>query len=95
MTGGIGYFHCVENWVRDFEEKKDEIIAGLKRVIKSMLTVENMTISYTADADGFALLPEALKKLTAALPQGDGVIHPFEAPKANKNEGFTSSSKVN
>jgi len=95
LTGGIAFFHCVENWVRDFDEKKAEIIAGLKRVIKSMLTVENMTVSYTADADGFAYLPAALKKLTAALLQGDGTIYKFEAPKGNRNEGFTSSSQVN
>ncbi len=95
LTGGIAYFHIVENWVRDFEEKKAEIIAGLKRVIKMLLTVENMTVSYTADGEGFAYLPSAMKKLTAALPQGDGVTYPFHAPKGNKNEGFTSSSKVN
>ena len=95
MTGGIGFFHCVEDWVRDFEEKKTEIIAGLKRVIKCLFTVENMTVSYTADAEGFALLPSAMKKLTESLPEGDGTIYEFAAPKGNKNEGFTSSSKVN
>ena len=95
MTGGIGFFHCVEDWVRDYEEKKTEIIAGLKRVIKYLFTVENMTVSYTADAEGFAYLPDAMKKLTDVLPAGDGTIYPFVAPKGNKNEGFTSSSKVN
>ena len=95
LTGGIAFFHCVEEWVRDFEEKKAEIIAGLKRVIKFMLTVENMTVSYTADAEGFGYLPATLKKLTGTLPQGDGTVYKFEAPKGNRNEGFTSSSQVN
>ena len=29
LTGGLAYFQCVEGWVRDFDIKKDEIIAGL------------------------------------------------------------------
>ncbi|MBQ7795904.1 MAG: insulinase family protein [Lachnospiraceae bacterium] len=95
LTGGIGFFQYVENWVRDFDEKKEEIIAGLKRVIKNLLTVENMTVSYTADEEGFSYLPAAMKKLTGSLPQGDGTIYEFVAPKVNRNEGFTSSSKVN
>lgn len=95
LTGGIGFFQYVEGWVRDFDVKKAEIISGLKRVMKNMLTVENMTVSYTADEEGFAYLPAAMKKLTETLPAGDGAIYPFMAPKGNRNEGFTSSSKVN
>ena len=95
MTGGLAYYYYVENWVKDFDNKKAEIIAGLKRVIEKLFTVENMVVSYTADEEGFASLPEAMKKLTAALLQGDGTVYPFHAPKGNLNEGFTSSSKVN
>lgn len=95
LTGGIGFYHVVEGWVRDFDEKKAEIIDGMKRVIRTLFTVENMTVSYTADAEGFAMLSEAMKKLTGTLPQGDGIKYPFEAPKGNRNEGFTSSSQVN
>lgn len=95
MTGGIGYYQCLEKWVRDFETEKQTIICGLKRVIRRMLTAENMTVSYTADAEGFSYLPAAMKKLTGTLPEGEGTRYPFEAPKKNRNEGFTSSSKVN
>lgn len=95
MTGGIGYYRFVEDCVRDFDAKKQEIIAGLKRVMEAMLTVENMTVSYTADEEGFSLLPQAMKKLTGTLPAGTGKRYPFKAPKGNLNEGFTSSSKVN
>ncbi len=95
LTGGIGFFRHVEDWVRDFDTKKGEIIEGLKRVMRQMFTVENMTVSYTADAEGFARLPQAMQKLTAVLPVGNGKIYPFEAPKGNRNEGFTSASKVN
>lgn len=95
MTGGLAYYQCVEGWVRDFDKKKNEIIAGLERVMSQLFTVENMTVSYTADEEGYAYLPAAMKKLTANLPAGSGSVYPFRAPEENRNEGFTSSSQVN
>ncbi len=95
MTGGIGYFQFLESCARDFDSKKEEIIGGLRRVMKALFTRNNMTVSYTADETGFSYLEKAMKKLTAVLPEGDGTIYPFHAPKGNRNEGFTSASKVN
>lgn len=94
MTGGIGYFRFIEDAVKNFDEKKEELTAGLKRVIGRLLTAENLTVSYTADDKGYALLPEAMKRLTSVLPAGTGEIYPFAAPKKNLNEGLTSASKV-
>ncbi len=95
LTGGIGFYQCLESWVKDFDGRKQEIIDGLKRVVKLLLTKENMTVSYTANAEGFSFLPAAMKKLTEKLPGGDGRTFAFSAPSGNRNEGFTSSSKVN
>ena len=36
MTGGIGYFKFLEDCAKNFDEKKSEIIAGLKRVMEEM-----------------------------------------------------------
>ncbi|MCI8512933.1 MAG: insulinase family protein [Lachnospiraceae bacterium] len=95
MTGGIGFFRFLEECARSFDTKKAEIIAGLKRVIEKLLCRENMTVSYTAQEEGFANLSQAMKKLSDVLPAGSGRRYPFEAPKALLNEGFTSASKVN
>ena len=95
MTGGIGYFQFLESCARDFDSKKEELIGGLRRVMKALFTRDNMTVSYTADKTGFSYLEKAMKKLTAVLPEGDGITYPFRAPKGNRNEGFTSASKVN
>ena len=52
---------CIRDrqWVREFDSKKGEIIAGLKRVMGALFTRDNMTVSYTADDQGFSFLPEA------------------------------------
>ena len=36
-----------------------------------------------------------MKKAGGSAAGGSGTIYPFHAPKGNRNEGFTSSSKVN
>lgn len=54
-----------------------------------------MTVSYTADDRGFALLAPAMKKLKDRLPAGEGTVYPFRAPQETRNEGFTTASKVN
>ena len=95
MTGGIGYFKFLEDCAKNFDEKKSEIIAGLKRVMEALFTRENMTVSYTADDRGFSFLPEAMKKLSQALPEGEKKTYAVKAPGIRRNEGFTSSSKVN
>ena len=42
-----------------------------------------MTVSYTADDEGFSYLGNAMKKLSEKLPAGSGKIYPFTAPKEN------------
>ncbi len=95
LTDGIEFFRICEEWLKDYDAKKGEIIEGLKRVTKELFTLENMTVSYTADESGFDMLPDAMRKLADALPKGDGVTYPFSGPHKNLNEGFFSSSKVN
>lgn len=80
ITPGIDYFQSVEQWVREFDSKKGEIIAGLKRVMGALFTRDNMTVSYTADDRGFSFLPEALKKLSQALPEGEKKTYAVKAP---------------
>lgn len=95
MTGGIGFYHFLEDVVREYEKNAGALIAKLKEVAAKVFTVDNMLVSYTADENGFAYLDEAMKKLTGALPQGSGVLYPFTFERENRNEGFKTSSQVN
>ncbi len=95
LTGGIGYYHFLEQLEKDYPTKKQEIIANLKRIITQLFTTKNMMVSYTADEEGYKLLPEAILKLTSMLPEGNGVNYPLEFPAGNRNEGFKTASQVN
>lgn len=95
QTGGIGYYQFLEELERDYPAHKSKIIARLKRVAKQLFTVKNMMVSYTADQDGYGLLPNALQKLTDLLPEGDGKCYELSFSPDNKNEGFQTASQVN
>lgn len=94
-TGGIGYYHFLEEVVKNFENDSQQVIGKLKEVVGKLFTVDNMLVSYTADEKGFAALEESMKQLTQALPEGDGVLYPYTFEKGNRNEGFKTSSQVN
>jgi len=94
-TSGIGFYHFLEDVVRDYENNAQALIEKLKEVAGKIFTVDNMLVSYTADEHGFAKLDGAMKKLVDVLPQGSGVVYPFTFEAGNRNEGFKTSSQVN
>lgn len=94
-TGSIGYYHFLEDTIRDYEKNKKSIIAKLKEVAGRLFTVDNMLVSYTSDEEGFACVNEAMKNLTSVLPNGDRVIYPYTFNRGNRNEGFKTASQVN
>ena len=95
MTGGIGYYEFLEKLDKEYPTDKKTFIAKFQSVVKRLFTTGNMLVSYTADEEGYALLPDALKKLTSGLPAGDDTRYPFLYPAGNRNEGFTTASQVN
>ena len=95
LVGGTSYFQFLEKICRNFETEKEHVIAKLWEVSKKLFTRSNILISYTADEKGYEKLPQAMKKLTDRLPEGDGTCYRFTHPVANRNEGLKTSSQVN
>lgn len=95
LTGGIGFYRFLEDTVKSFEKDPEPLIERLKSAAARLFTTGSMLVSVTADAEGFGPLPEALKVLTDALPAGSGETYPFSFERANRNEGFKTSSQVN
>lgn len=95
MTGGTSYYHFLERTAKNYESEKKDLIAKLEEVCKKLFTRKNMLVSYTADEEGYAKLPQAMHRLTDCLPEGSGVTCPFTHPVENRNEGLKTSSQVN
>jgi Zn-dependent M16 (insulinase) family peptidase len=94
-TGGIRYYHFLEDVVRDYEKNAKRLIQKLKEVAAKLFTIDNMMVSYTADETGFSGLEESMKKLTSSLSEGSKTVYPFLFESGNRNEGFKTSSQVN
>ncbi len=94
-TGGIAYYHFLEDVVRDYDKNREKLVAKLKEVAVKLFTVDNMLVSYTADEKGFARMEGSMEKLTGKLPKGTGKKYPFTFAPGNRNEGFKTSSQVN
>lgn len=95
ITGGIGYYQFLEGLAKNFETEKAGLIQKLKEVSAKLFTADNMIVSFTADDEGFALLPMSMDRLKKVLPQTGGEKYPFTFKAGNRNEGFTTSSQVN
>lgn len=94
-TGGVGFYHFLEDVVRDYEKNSKALIEKLKEVAAKLFTVDNMLVNVTLDGEGFACVDGAMKGLTEALPEGSGVVYPYLFEVGNRNEGFKTASQVN
>ena len=93
-TNGIEYYQNIREMEEHFDEKKEEIISGLKALSELLFRKGNVMISYTASREGLAVLEEEIGSLKEALypermPQSRCILH-----CEKKNEGFKTSSKV-
>ena len=95
VTGGIAYYQFLEDMAKNYDAKKEVLMQKLKETAGRLFTADNMTVSYTADDEGFKYLESAMKLLKDKLPKTGGPAYPFVWEKGNKNEGFMTSSQVN
>lgn len=95
LTGGTSYYHFLEQTGKNYDARKETVIAKLKEVCRKLFTRDNLLVSYTADDAGYAYLPQAMKLLTDRLPEGRGERYPFTHQVSNRNEGLKTSSQVN
>ncbi len=94
QTGGIAYYKFIEDLDAHFDERKEDVIARLKKVAAQVFTPDRLIVSYTADRDGFEMLHKPLSSFVEGLyPKGQPTAV-RRLPIKKKNEGFLSSSGV-
>ena len=91
---GIRYYQFIEALERDFDEKKEETVSTLKRVMKEILSREGFSISYTGERESLSQVKELSVKLKNCM-QGSKKESRKELPALTvRNEGFTTSGQV-
>lgn len=94
LTGGIGYYHFLEELDQNFNERKEEMKKRLKKVMGQVFIRENLLLSYTADEAGYEAMLPCMKKLVNSLPHGEKKKAERVYPNEHKNEGFQTASQV-
>lgn len=94
QISGIPQCRLLEEITGDYENKKEELTANLKELIRCIFRPENLMVDLTAAKEGFAGIKEKVTELKKELftepVSGEGFIPSFE----KKNEGFLTAGQV-
>ena len=93
LTGGIELYKMVADLEEHFEEKKEELKATLKRLVKEIFVRERLMLNITS-AGGTEFLEQELQMLLESLPSDKNPVKQQEIICEKKNEGFLDASKV-
>lgn len=92
--GGIEFYQMLENLEAEFDERKEELIANLNKVIRYIFRPENLMVDYTAENEGLAgveILIESFKdKLYTEPVDAAG----YDPQPVKKNEGLMTSAQI-
>ena len=91
---GIGYYMFVRDLEKNFEEKKEEIIAGLKSAMEQIIRPDSFMVSYTGERESVENVQALCAALKAKLPHYDSQVLSVPITCEKKNEGFKTSGQV-
>ncbi|MDN4090796.1 insulinase family protein [Paenibacillus polymyxa] len=95
LISGVAHYQLVSKLEAHFDERKDQLISKLQELCKAIFRPENMIISYTSDAKGYALLESRVQRIKSNLHvdvSKEDQVSGFTLVK--KNEGFVAASQV-
>ena len=93
-TKGIGYYQFLEDLCENFEEKKEEIVASLKTLMKYIFRKENLLISITANEEGYNKAIGQIESFVSCLQDEPVENHEWKFEPVKRNEGFKTSAQV-
>ncbi|MCR4652639.1 MAG: insulinase family protein [Eubacterium sp.] len=91
---GIRFLHLLEDLDRNFDEKKDDLVEKLRRLMHIIFRPENMIVSLIADEKGFEGAEDSIRKLKADLYTDEVETGEFHWEPEQKNEGFKTPGQV-
>ncbi len=92
--GGVAYARFIKDLEENFEEKKSMLADNLQKLMKMIFRPELLTVSITADAEGYAGLDGELRRLCGELYADKVDTGSFVWEPARKNEGLKTAGQV-
>jgi len=94
MTGGISFYHFLEELESSLEDSWEQIAKQLERLAHCLFRPENLTVSYTAEKKSLAMLQSRLQELMADLYTDEQVKESWKLDPVKRNEGLQTSSQI-
>lgn len=91
---GVGYYKFVEDLDKNFQEKKEEIVAGLLNAVEEIIRTDSFMVSYTGERGSVEQIQKLCGELKKSLPQRTSQVPSVSITCEKKNEGFKTSGQV-
>ena len=91
---GVGYYKFVEDLDKNFQEKKDEIVAGLLNAVEEIIRPDSFMVSYTGERESVEQIQKLCGELKKSLPERTREVPSVSITCEKKNEGFKTSGQV-
>lgn len=91
---GVGYYKFVEDLDKNFQEKKDEIVAGLLNAVEEIIRPDSFMVSYTGERESVEQIQKLCVELKKSLPERTREVPSVSVTCEKKNEGFKTSGQV-
>ena len=91
---GVGFYQYIEELERTFDQRADELIRSLQKMLVHILRPENLSVSFTGTRDALEEVMGHCREVKNVLhtEETESFLSDFGADK--KNEGFTTSGQV-
>ena len=95
MTGGVDFYHFIEELDAGFEERQAEAAEKLSKLARLLFRPENLIAGYTAEKKSLEVLTEQLEKLIPALYKDETeAATAWSIEPRRRNEGLKTSAKI-
>lgn len=95
MIGGIDFLRFIQDVSDNFDDKSEDLIENIKKLIKFIFRKDNLFIDYTGTDEGLKLIAESIGKLLERLSDQKPVADNSTNIKLiKKNEGFLTAGQV-
>ena len=91
---GIAYYRLLEDLDEHFEERKEKLIADLKKLMCIIFRKENMIVSLTEEAGACGTLEQELSMICQGLSAEEAPTGKFSWSPSHAKEGFQTPGQV-
>ncbi|MCF8222636.1 MAG: insulinase family protein [Bacteroidales bacterium] len=94
LMSGLEYYWFLADLVKNFDNKADDIIAGLQEASDMLFQSSNMLAAITCSENDYKIYSDTLGDFIATLPGDQTELLAWNIEPVKKNEAFKTTSKV-